>query len=585
MENMQELYNKMARANIINDPNYLKKLLDFYKNSGRPHSSFKKNSHRDSDFYDFLVKTNTSYTDSSNVDVNDYQSFYVKMTNNWISNILSLNSQQLQQLSERNLGGYSQIKNILKTKQKVDSVQEIKELYDRISDALGDEFAIENNNYFWRHCQSSIGFSSDSDYAGDFIHVNSRYGKGRQEKPENVDYRLYINCANKDLFKIANAYVDYCEQNGMYYYFKFMAGKNRQDKLLLYSSKEQLGKNIAILKQIAKDNPSIVSNCGPNLPLTGNIDNWIGIASEPDKNVVKDRQSFNTLHAEILEDSAEKLTLDFINDNINNKNVRNELINRAVDIVLEEMCKQMKQNKENISQEYISSLRNTITQVAPTLGMRPILKGFQRLKEVMPEKNSLFVTNDEPIFIIRRPDGADFNYSINVSDKILKSMVDVMEMSDPNYLAKYNEEIKKRCQQYAVDPNNFSLNSSSLEDFKRIDNENVVLQFDDKSKSVDNGWNTANYEYVCGILSMLPSEALTIKVATPMLACDNLSLEQYAQEYVTSRMDKNKNFITESGEFIPVNELIKSLVSQYYNQEELTESSIEEQTNNNQRRR
>lgn len=567
METMQEIYNRMSKDNLIDNKEYLERLLDFYKTSSRPIGMLK--GERNSDFYDFLTKNNKDYTDNSEVNQEDYKKFYIKMTNKWISNILSLNEQQLDQLSQNGLGGYYQIKQILQDKKQVSTMEEIKKIYDKMQQAIGDNFDLEEKRYFWRLLQNSNGFNPDCDYIGNFSHVDSRYGKARQENSENVDYRLYINCANKDIFKIVNTYVDYCEQNAIHYYFKYQADKNRQDKIIIYSSKEQLGNNIAILRQIAKDHPEILSNCGPKLDLTGNIDNWIGLASEPDKKVIIHKHSFNTLRAEILEDAAEQLTLNFIKLNRGHEDIQNELVNRAIDVIKKEM---KNIPKEKFTQEYIDKLKKNLVTRPINSDIRPILSGFKRLEEVMPEKNNLFGTNNIAIFTIKQPDDKDFSYSIKVADKVLKSMVDVMKKKDPDYLEKYNKEIKRKCQQYAVDPKNFALNSNSLDDFKQIDSVETTLLLNSSNnfESYSN-WDEKNLYYIRGILSTLPSEILMIKIPNSSFYPEyNLSLKQYVEEYLVSRMDKNQNFLTESGELIPVTDLIRNLVEQYYNQQEIS---------------
>lgn len=578
---MQEIYNQMAQKNIIDNDDFLEKLLDFYKTSNRPQGNFKnltngKKYHRSSDFYDFLTKESVQ-PDNSNINQEDYEKFYIRMTNKWILNVLSLSEQQLSTLTKNGLDGYTKIKSILQTKQQVNSMGDIKDLYDKMQQALGDDFIIEKNKYFWRHLQNGYAFNPQADYDGDFTHVISRYGNVRKENAIDVNYRLYINCANEDLFKIVSAYVDYCEKNGMEYYFKYQTDGNRQDKLLVYSSKEQLRNNIIILKQIAKDYPEIIKNCGPNLSLTGNIDDWIGVASEPNKEVMTHKQSFNTLRAEILEDAAEQVALDFINTNLNDEKIRNELINRAVNVIIEKM---EDVPKELFTQEYINQLKITLASTIPNSNIRFIVFGFKRLKEVIPQKNDLIGTNSQPIFKIRQPDGKYFDYSIETADKVLKSMVDVMKLSDPNYLEKYRLEIKRKCQQYAVDPNNFSLNSSSLEDFKQLDSveSNLSLNSDDISEEHNNeygAWNIQNFYYVRGILSTLSPEDLKLRI--PFSNGMKISLEQYAEECLVSRMDENQNFITDTGETIPVVNIIRILVEKYSNQQELISQEEQEE--------
>lgn len=468
---MQEIYDEMAKHNLIDDDSFLQRSLDFYKESSRPMTILSGETYHDrnSDFYDFLTRTDSKSVDTSEVNDEDYKKFYINMTNNWISNVLSLSDSQLNELAKYGLDGYTKIKEILNEYRHVDSMDEIAELYNKISTELGDGFIIEKEKYFWRSLQSKVGFNADNDYISDFTHVNSRYGKARQEKLDGaVEYRLYINCTNADLFKLANAYVDYCNQKGMHYYFKYQTSSNRHDKFLIYSSKEQLKNNLTILKQIAKDYPDIVAHCGPTGEIVGNIDDWIGLASEPENKYFKYRQSFNTLRAEILEDAAEQIMLSYIRKNKSKPEIRKEIIDKATEVVLEDMKRRNPQAK--FTQNFVNSLKSYLASSNPSLhGAVPILSGFRRLNEVMPKKNELFGSNFDPIFILKDPEGKEYNYSIVTADKVLKSLTDVMEKDNPNYLEDYRAEIKRRCKIYRVDPNNFALNISSLEEFKNLD--------------------------------------------------------------------------------------------------------------------
>ncbi len=62
-----------------------------------------------------------------------------------------------------------------------------------------------------------------------------------------------------------------------------------------------------------------------------------------------------------------------------------------------------------------------------------------------------------------------------MADAILKSMVDIMIKTDPNYLERYNRILRKRCKDYAADPNCFAFNESTLAEFQKIDEEMAKL--------------------------------------------------------------------------------------------------------------
>lgn len=478
MANMQKIYEDMKKNNILGNADFLKRMLEVYKKSSRPYGSTKDRDTRRSDFYDELTKpNNNNLEDKSKVNMKDYQKFYVMMTNKWIKNVLSMTESELAYYDKHNYSGYRIIRNILLNHPQVNSLQDIAEIYALMEQKI-DSFELKDKKYFWRLTQTSFGFNQYMDYAADFIHIDSRYGNVRRTNRIDVEYRLYVNCANEDIFKLVGLYVENCEKLGIPYYFKFQTDGKRQDKFLVYCSGKELKNNIGILENIAKSHPEIVEHCGKGLDLIGNIDNWIGLASEPNNSSLKHHHSFNTLRSEILEDAAEELTLDFIDENINkevnidgvNKKFNNILLEFAIKKIVEEIARKEKLSVFQISNEQlINSIKRDLISSFNGTRRNNIRQSFYRLREVIPQKNELIATNDAPIFYITLPDGKKFGYSINLADRVTKEVVNIMEKCDPNYIEKYKNKIKEKCRNYGVDAENFALNSDSLEQFKKID--------------------------------------------------------------------------------------------------------------------
>ena len=576
MEAMQEIYREIAKTNPIDNKEYLEKLINFYKISKRTGKSVagdpKVKKHRENirgGFYQFVTGNDVKNLDNTKVNAEEYEKFYIKMTNKWIQNIKSLNDKQIEILKQYSLDGYEYIKQMIQQVEKVYSMKEIEQLYNQMANHFGGK-VIEEKKYFWRHSQGVMenNFDALNDYADTFTHISSNWVNTRKEKEENVEYRLYINCANEDIFKIVNEYVDLCEKNNLTYYFKFFPDRKGDDRIVFFCSKNNLLQNIEILKQIERNHPEIVNRCGKSLDLIGKIDDMVGIASEPDKKENKYGHSFNTLRAEILEDAAEKLTLDYIKSRLSDKtkditNFYQELLDRATDVVIEEM-KEQTGNPALFTPNYISQLKKALLFPINNRQMKYLFYGFEQLEAALPHKNDFSILkNTAALFTLKMPNGEKFEYSLITADKVLKSMVEVMQRDDENYLSKYSSEIKKRCEQYGVDPNNFSLNSSSLEDFKQIDSFGINLSLDsdekvnEQSKQQDNeysNWNKENFYYVKGILSTLSPDDLKLRIPLPNGI--EISLEQYAEEYLVSRMDGNQNFITDTGEYIPVVDVI-----------------------------
>ena len=147
VELMQEIYDQMANHNLVNNKELLKKILALYKNSSSFFSAESK-----SNFYELLTAPNEKSNDNTQINKEDEKRFYIKMTNNWISNVLSLSESQLKDLTNQGLGEYTKIQKILKENNQVNSIKEITHLYEKIANELDNSQNIEQqkitfNNY------------------------------------------------------------------------------------------------------------------------------------------------------------------------------------------------------------------------------------------------------------------------------------------------------------------------------------------------------------------------------------------------------------------------------------------------------
>lgn len=116
----------------------------------------------------------------------------------------------------------------------------------------------------------------------------------------DIDYsisRLYINCNQQDLMKLANLFTDSCKTKELPTYFKYVSNNDsyRSDQIVIYSNLKELANYIQILKEIGEENPEIIERCGKPPLLTGTIDDWIGIGDEP-----VNGESFTELRANII---------------------------------------------------------------------------------------------------------------------------------------------------------------------------------------------------------------------------------------------------------------------------------------------
>lgn len=547
-----EIYNKIRNESKINDDNFLEECLDAYVSINRAIGDLGT---RKSGFYDKLVSSKDRL-DNTTIDGKSEETFYVKMTNDWIQNILSLTPKDIENLKKSGLDKYEEIQRLVSRINKVKTMEEVISLYNKIDKIIGKEFALESNNYFWRSHQEYIPGIKRSESSGIFYHVRSRYTNARRTKNiGKASYRLYVNCQCKDLFDLTSMYVSACKERNIPYYFKYIADVTRRDKFLIYCEKELLKENINILKEIAVKRPDIATSCCEMLSLIGSIDNWIGIASEPHKIEGKEKFSFNTMRAEILEDSAELLALDFIKQNrgkiLEYNGIKFDfdinMAKHATKIIINEAIKKKDINKNDPNiKKYLQEIMNQLTKKIN--GKTLIDLALKRIEEVFPKKNYLIGTNGQAIFKITLSNGKELEFNINITDALLKSLVGTMKKVDPKYIEKYRKIIKERCKEYQVDPENFAFNDDTLEEFKQLD------ELEKKDNKRSGLWNKENFDYVNKILSTIPEKLLKMKLENGM------GLLQYFTEVVVDRMDENKNYIEEDGRLVPVEILIKETI-------------------------
>ncbi len=487
MNSLLSLCDNGAKNSVINDDYFLDDVLNYYKKSDRSHANLGysgtgKKLSRINPLYDFLTSASAS-NDTTKVNKEDYEKYYIKMTNIWLKNIKSLSQNKLEDLKRQGLPGYEILQKTLKNIESVESMHDIDKIYTIMVRNLDVDF--EKYNYFWRSKQETSGFFPQGDYLGDFTHVDSRYIHARKIHRDKTEFRIYVDCANEDLFKIIAEYTRLCETNRIPYYFKFQTDPKRNDKFLIYCSLKELKANIDILNSIGTKYPSMVKNCGNPPILTNKINNWIGIGEEPDNEHLDFRHSFNTLRADILEDSCEILMINYIKEHLN-KTVNHDgkkvffaslIIDNAVSIIMKELKTDDSEFKKRISETL---------KAKSELGIPNIFTGFKKLEEVYPEKGILYSTNYNPIFKIKLPDEREYNFSISTTDKILKSMIDIMKENDINYITTLREYIKKISSIYGVDPNNIALNSNTYEMVKALDSKTIKIdeQFINKLKSI-----------------------------------------------------------------------------------------------------
>ena len=127
------------------------------------------------------------------------------------------------------------------------------------------------------------------------------FEKVDRSKPMN-EAKLYINADYSQLYKIANLFWKKAEDRDIDYNFKVnnpnIDSENRSDKLVIFSTLDNLNTYVEILDEIKQEHPEFKFK-NPGL-LVGKLDNNIGIGMDPEKS------SYNVTRADFLDDVLTK---------------------------------------------------------------------------------------------------------------------------------------------------------------------------------------------------------------------------------------------------------------------------------------
>ncbi len=140
---------------------------------------------------------------------------------------------------------------------------------------------------------------------------NKRYG------PNEISHRFYINASAKELPEMMKALIKIYSQMDVPFYFKVNcnAAMGTRDSIVLYCSTEQLDNTLAVLSKLEKDNSTLIAKIGMPHMLTGNINNWVGYASE--SKLLQGQDSYTGIMSSSFISAFEKSIMEWINENPN----------------------------------------------------------------------------------------------------------------------------------------------------------------------------------------------------------------------------------------------------------------------------
>lgn len=544
MVKLGEIYSNVK--NPLDNEEMLRKIVLLYSKSNRT------NLYGTTDLYSSLVKMNQT-NDSSRINLDDKETFFVKTYNQWIENMLNLDEAHIQDLESRKGADVRKMQQYLKSFGKVSSMDDIMRLK---SNPLFDK---EINGW-----EAQDGWD----------HILSEYISGRTESKISVKHRLYVGCQNRDMWKLAQLFKSKCEESQIPFYFKVGSSSERDDKMVIYSDTDNLRSYIIALKEIAQENPEIIQRCGEPPALTGKIDGWIGIGDEPQLKESGKKKSYNTLRACIFENAIEETLISDIiefkgKDVIyNGKKImfNNLFLEQAAQYIIYKLNEGKdgqltKLSKYGIKEEELSDSK--FKEYIKAHLKKNIQSGLNKLIEVKDQKEQLAMSNAREIFSIPMQEGKKIEINTYDMDTIIKNMIPIMQEIDPTFMDKVKSQIKEKCSQNGID-DTFCFQQGSKERFEKIDSaQSDKIEELESSKISDNQITKKENETSTSINSIdivdiLNPELLKQKIELPNGV--KIPARQYIIEMVAPNIPSNGMYILSNGLQVPAKQYIEEFI-------------------------
>lgn len=485
----EEIYQRVQ--NPLDNEQNLNKIIDFYKDSKRTGYGFESidrgiRSNQGS-MYDNIASAVVQ--DSSKYSIQDEEIFMVNLYNKWIKELTSLTPQQktFVRLQYENLDG---LIDVLNRVGKVENLQDIENL--KKNPLVSSE---KNNVETWQ------GVS--------FNHIMSSKVTGYKEDINGVKHRLYIGAKHKDVYKLANEFMEECHQKDLPYYFKFDANyQNRVDTLIIYSDDENFTNYINILNDIKKKYPDIVNDCGEPSLVAGNYDGWIGIAGEPPRYKLGehkyDNPSFTQTRSVILEESLDRVVVGEYQKYLNNKerinyNGKERSISECFRYKLLEVLKEeayrsvdshplfdfksLSDNDKNTLRDKFIELINKFTN-DDLNAMVTAFKNSIDGRWTQNADNQIHNKFMNKTVEINLSSGKKIEWGITprIVDYAMKKMVDIFQTNNPDFTQEVRNKIDEVCVLHHADPVKFVFNSDTRTRmnnlFSNNSKQNKTTQFD-----------------------------------------------------------------------------------------------------------
>lgn len=380
----------------------------------------------------------------------------IDLYNEWITKISNMTDNDIKQLNRRHSSIKKvNLKGLREYVQKIGKVKSQSEIDDYFKDDSKIDKEIFNALELFRPVDLNPFF------VGSWMWMKSRVIDGRMRECFNIRHRLYLNIESTHVDLFAKIFAEECRKNNIPYEFKYDDG-SRNDSMVIYSDNYHLPKYISILQKIKRNHPEFEGHLYTPPFLTSHIDGWIGYGCEPSiKNKNGGNYSFNSLRAEMFEEVLNKRYKDFKNSNeLKNTKFRLKQFNRVVDLKTYIIM-------SIFAEEYNSIIHNKKYANKNMNGFKESL--LKQLTDWVNKNYSKFFSGENVDYLQISFRGENITtlgtYSVN---SIMRQAFISRTLNSPEKLKEVQAEIKAKCPEYSIDPNNGALDMKISDKFKEF---------------------------------------------------------------------------------------------------------------------
>lgn len=293
------------------------------------------------------------------------------------------------------------------------------------------------------------------DLMGYWTHViSSQFIPNQNDKIGEIKHRLYLNPGKVGIELFGYLFIKKCLEKNLSFYFKNPSNiHSRDDNFVIYTDIEHLGQFIELLRELKEENPQIINKMGKPTVLSGVIDGWIGIGSEPGIRY----QSFNSVRADLIFSPRiiNKATRRWVYSNQESKviyenkevNILDYIAIKCVDNILQKYKEEVKTKiRELNNQEKIKEVLNQYQQTRK--------KYFKMIREKIPgiinEGKSFHIYNLSEISTYK-----DFKVNNHIINDIILNLITRSEKPVPSFIKLFREELNIEMQYTGIDPEKF----------------------------------------------------------------------------------------------------------------------------------